>query len=881
MGDQWPLTGRAEEVRRLRDSLVEASGALLIGPPGSGKSRLLTEARSLAVSAGFGAVTLTVGRATREIPLGAFGPLLPHDSVVDRPTAGLLRAVADQIETRAAGSRPAVFVDDAHHLDDLSALALVHAVRDKGAVVIAALDWNRPIPEGLATLHREDLLGVVEVKPLSLLTLSEALASHLGGPVDPAAALRVDTIAEGNLAVAGELIRAWVSGDWLTNDTGLWRLRGEPEIPAICHDIVDRELADLSAEQLHALEVIAFADPLGAAELDELLEPAIVADLERLGLVTVRHHQRRLEARPTRRLHAAVLRRRMPVLRRRELAGTLGKIVERVGARRQDDILRQASWQLDGDSNDPELLLEAAQAALSRHEPILAERLAVAAQQAGGGFDAHLFTAQLLEQQGDSRTADTQLQELAARATTDAERGRVAAARMTNLIYKLGDIPAGEQVADEALSTITDPRWRDEITALAAESVFQREGAQAVVELLTPLLARSSGRTFVTASLYLARSLERTGRLEAAIDIAARGHQAHQAMSEPLPFHLEVHLLYHCEALAHTGRFEAAAALAASGYHQALAANDAEAQALMALQRSRTAIGRGHLTSAIAHAREALGIFVALGCDRWAGGARIFLATAQALAGDAAAARAALNRTDEPELESMPFSSATDLKLAQAWTAVAAGQLAAGRDIAECAAVRAHEVGDAVGASQAWHTCARLGRPRPAAARLAGLAAVVEGDLITAQERHAHALSGRDAVGLEAVATSFAEMGAELMAAEAAADAAVCWRRDGDPRRATSAERLAGILAGRCPGARTPALAAVRARAALTPAEQDAAVLAAERRSNRYIAQALGLSVRTVENQLQRVYAKLGISHRDELARALREDLGVSERFER
>jgi DNA-binding CsgD family transcriptional regulator len=362
--------------------------------------------------------------------------------------------------------------------------------------------------------------------------------------------------------------------------------------------------------------------------------------------------------------------------------------------------------------------------------------------------------------------------------------------------------------------------------------------------------------------------------LEAAIDIAARGHQAHQALSEPLPFHVEVHLLYHCEALAITGRFEAAAALAASGYHQALATNDAEAQALMALQRSRIAIGRGHLSSAVAHAREALGIFLALGCDRWAGGARIFLATAQALAGDAASARAALNPTDEPELESMPFSSATDLKLARAWTAVASGQLAAGREIAERAAVRAHEVGDVIGESQAWHTCARLGGPGQAAAALERLTIVIEGELIAGQACHARALTGRDAEALEDVASSFARMGAELLAAEAAADAAVCWQRNGDPRRARSAERLAGILASRCHGARTPALTAVRARAALTPAERDAAVLAAERRSNRYIAQALSLSVRTVENQLQRVYAKLGVSHRADLAQALREDLG-------
>jgi len=56
---------------------------------------------------------------------------------------------------------------------------------------------------------------------------------------------------------------------------------------------------------------------------------------------------------------------------------------------------------------------------------------------------------------------------------------------------------------------------------------------------------------------------------------------------------------------------------------------------------------------------------------------------------------------------------------------------------------------------------------------------------------------------------------------------------------------------------------------ALTPAEERIASLVAEGKTNREVAAALFLSERTVEGHLSRVYGKLGVRSRTELARAL------------
>ena len=112
-------------------------------------------------------------------------------------------------------------------------------------------------------------------------------------------------------------------------------------------------------------------------------------------------------------------------------------------------------------------------------------------------------------------------------------------------------------------------------------------------------------------------------------------------------------------------------------------------------------------------------------------------------------------------------------------------------------------------------------------------------------------------------------MGADLLAAEAATDAAARLIRAGS-RHAASARQRALMLRQRCGHASTPSLDAIGTRSQLTSAEHETALLAAAGRSNQEIADELHLSVRTVGNRLHRVYDKLAVSGRTELDRVLR-----------
>ena len=119
------------------------------------------------------------------------------------------------------------------------------------------------------------------------------------------------------------------------------------------------------------------------------------------------------------------------------------------------------------------------------------------------------------------------------------------------------------------------------------------------------------------------------------------------------------------------------------------------------------------------------------------------------------------------------------------------------------------------------------------------------------------------------MASAFATIGVNLLAAEAAAEAARAYRAAGRRSSALAASRRAATLAAACEGAHTPALDLLIQPPDLTSREHEIAGLAARGLSSRAIAERLVISVRTVDNALQHVYGKLGLTSRAELRRAL------------
>lgn len=133
---------------------------------------------------------------------------------------------------------------------------------------------------------------------------------------------------------------------------------------------------------------------------------------------------------------------------------------------------------------------------------------------------------------------------------------------------------------------------------------------------------------------------------------------------------------------------------------------------------------------------------------------------------------------------------------------------------------------------------------------------------------HARCESARaaDPAALVAVADRLAEMGLPGRAVHALQLAERFHRR---ARRAAEADRLARRAAVLLADTATAAWPRAATVAALTARELEIARLAAERVRSREIASVLGVSVRTIDNHLGRIFRKLGVAGRDQLAAAL------------
>lgn len=854
VGTTWPLSGRADDIAQVL-ALVEGDGAgvLLVGAAGVGKSRLADEIASTLTIRGGHVARLSGSAATSVVPFAAAASILPADVA----SAGLpaLTSFRRALAAAADGRATTLVVDDVHLLDEASATLVHQAVVSGEATVVATQRSGTVAPDVVERLWWDGLVARLEVAPLPRAD-AERLAAHIAGrPLDPHRADRLWALTEGNPLFVRELLLA-------ERESGAL----DDAVPKLA-DLVHRRLAGLAPEARDLLRAIAFGEPLGAGELDHLGPSHTLVELERAGLIAADPDERRLVVRVVHPFYGEVLRAETPPEERKAIMYRLAEGLLATGARRRGDLVRLATWSVvSGLEVEPEVLSRAARIALFSRDDELAETLAREAYRREPTAWMGMVLADVHYEVGLAAETQALLVELSERATTDAERARIGTLRTTSQFWHAGDAE-GAFAALEQVAALGG-EWEAEAGRVKATLLAFSGECDRAVAIAVDVLDRLPPTGRLQAAVALSQGLRSQalpvqavavvdGVLQAVtgLDDDAQRTVRREVGAMRVANMVEAGLLAEAEQEA-----ELIAQVTEEMGESARAGHTLLSEGWLRLHQGRTAAAVDAL-GASARSFELMGHW---GMRRWAQGA---LALAHAQRGEADRAGAALAAVDAADHPARVFDSA--IHRARAWLAWLDGDLDEAERLLMAGADELGGRGDRTGEVACLHDVVRLGRVAHVHDRLTSVLDAAEGEWFRLLGAHTRAVASRSAADLGAAAEGFAAIGAWLLASEAAHGADEAAREAGDPRAATAWARQGEQWRDRCDEVRSPGLVAASAPVPLTRREREVAQLAADGVPRKEMADRLFVGVRTVDSHLVRIYAKLGVRNRAELADAL------------
>lgn len=873
----WPLTGRGRELATFDEAWrsPRVRAVAVFGEAGVGKTRLAEEFLDRAKTAGYHTARATASAAASAVPFGAIAHLLPAEIDFNNPVNWFAQ-VADALAAEH-GQRIAprmVCIDDLQLLDASSAVLIRQLLDADMLRLVCTVRAGAPFSEAVAALCTGDSACRIHLTPFDTAQVEVVLRRALGGPVARATVRTFAAISGGNPLYLRELVHGSLADGALDfdRDGQIWRLAGSQiaATPALT-ELIEARLASASADSMQVLELLALCEPLPIEDLQAVATAGELDRLESSGLITVTADNARTEVKLTHPLYGRCLAGNIPELRRRRL---LSEQIERTKHHVSGpggDARRFAAWQLAvSGSADPGSLIQAAVIAMQAHDHRQALELLEALPESAQSPEIRLLIVQLLLEQGLPERAEQVLASAKAEAEGEDQLLSLVLGRIYESLWRAGSAEPATALIENIRPYIVSAdgnralRYADGAMRIVSGDLG---GGLALLEDL-PLereaglleAVRKGAAYFKVMALRLEGHIGESKKLAAAIDDGGLAQ-----LELPLPAFGAMPLMSGA-GLAVSGRLTEARAVSLQAYDELAGVENPVPRALAAADLGKVEWLLGRPASARRWLAEAAALARGHGSVHLLRETLSTLAACAAVLGDQDAAEKAV--ADCAEYPQAGLGMAWGA-LGPAWVAALRGDLVSARAVLGETARQARIVGNHYCEAVVLADVARLGAAGEVAERLTELAGVCEGEFVPALAHLAAALAADDAEMLLAAGRELHGLGAELMAGEAAAAAAAAWRLAGETRRKAAAQQLVKDYTRNCEGAHTPLLASARPAAHLTARQRDIALLAANGTPSREIAEALHLSVRTVDSHLNSVYTKLGVTTRRQLAEAL------------
>jgi energy-coupling factor transporter ATP-binding protein EcfA2 len=710
---RWNVPEHTAALEQLKGSLKDTHGAVVLGPDGVGKSTLARLAAEHLARERPSTVTLWVtGTPTeRVVPFGAFSHLV-QIADLGKPAA-LLRAARASLARDGQEGDLLLVVDDAHHLDVLSA-SLVYQLALAGAARMIVSARGDAAPDAIAALWTDRLLQRIDIEA----------PTGSRGPTGPAGPVQVDEF-----------------------------------------------IAELPAPARSVLDYLAVSEPLSLADLTALAGDGSVGQAEDWGAVETRVPGGRAVDPMVYTAHPLFAERALVALgadgaRRRRT--DLVNLQSPRPPEHLSDRLRLALLALDSDAPQPvDQVIEAEQQALRLGDMALAERFGWAAldrtQDGSDGLAARLPLAYALSWQGRGREAGAVLGAIDPAGLSETELMAWAVPRAANQFWMLSEPERATAFLQTTRKRVTEPAARSTLDALTATFAMNAGNLKRAIALTTEVLSGPPAGDTAVAWAASAGTLcsARMGRLG---DVDRLAEQASTA-EHPGLLRFTVGL-GQITALLITGEIAQAQTLAQR--FTDFAELQQPGRSIGEVLSAHVLIVSGEFGTAASILERAAGALERTGYS-WGPLSLMLLATALAQQGDIPASAKALRRAETRHgTKSALF--APELGLARAWTRSTARDTTGAITAAREAARTAERAGQSAVALCAWHDTVRLGDIR-AVEPLTRLADEIDCAVGRMALAHVRALAAGDGAALRAVSDDLAAVGMGAAAADAAAQA--------------------------------------------------------------------------------------------------------------
>lgn len=881
MSDTAPLLqgSRLAAAERIADQLRSGvgGGTLVLADIGMGKT-MVGEGVSRLLDGELPISSVVATGSLSGVPFGALGPYLTGLEArdVDSPVA-VMRQLNARFHPDDAGHVPVLVLDDAHVVDESSAALIAQLVAGGQLRLVALARRSTDLPDDLLQMTIDGLIDQIELAPMNQEEIQHLCETVLAGPVLHSVGGYLTHASEGNPLMAQALIEGAVRTHSLVRRRGVWILVGEfPSADLPLAEVIKRELVGRSPAERRALELVTLADPLPLDVAERLGHREAIALLEAARIVTVSQDESPV-VRPSHPLYGDLVRALVP--RGRSLL-IRQQLVEQMDFDPYsfDGLLHHVAWSLDCGIRVPDRhLIKAAHLANQVYNADFALRAAsvVTEPELIGTAQVEIARAHFLR--GNTARVVEIGESLAA---TSSDPAVVAAAVIQMAQIHLQTLGVATPLRGDAAL------WRAAIERIESAGTLDEHG-QAVMRharLGTELIetgallleSRFDGleerlRTIlaspdqmmacrVVALTQLGEVLAWTGRPESGVACTEEAFALMQH-TPSLTGLYEYVLTRHAIACIHVPSWSAVADMI-QAYTDRGPANLLYFGGVVGFVRGMIGVlvgdvdeGLGHLVPAVEALRES----DVENCLPLALGITAFAAS---LRGDEALARRCREdfewlpaRTDDPKYQ-----------LAGALMAMAtvpsAGVDAAQDAIEEIA--RASAASGAVTLEVDVRLFGAFLSPLRDPQRVVELTEGLEGRGSAMLHDYARGLLDADADLLARAADTATELGYRLIALHARRAAAPLLEADGRHVRARELQRLVrqtsrALGVEENDGDGGPDLSM------LTRREREIVEHLLDGLTNRQIAAAIGVSVRTVENHLYRIYPKLGVTRREDL----------------